>query len=142
LGWPGAGWGPGLVTSFDHAEDRLLADAPVVSGVVVDEPVPSIERGQPLTVAFTTSRGERVEMTIEKYLVPRRTKGQSIAIQYAYEGDEVFAREAGWEPDFWSRYLYLCMGIVGAASGVAILLVSSRRRRTEDRREGPKLNRN
>jgi hypothetical protein len=124
-----------LITSFDHVEDRLLSDAPVANGVVVEEPVPLIERGQPLTVAFTTSRGERVEMTIEKYLVPRRTKGQSIAIQYAYDGDEVFAREASWEPDFSSRYLYLCMGIVGAISGVAILIVSSRRRHTEELRE-------
>ncbi|GAA1619677.1 hypothetical protein GCM10009789_86740 [Kribbella sancticallisti] len=112
------------ITSADQAEDRLLADAPVVTGIVVDEPVPLIERSQPLTIAFTTSRGERVEMTIEKYLVPSRTKGQSIEIQYAYDGDEVLAREAGWEPDFWSRYLFLFMGIAGAVAGVTILIVS------------------
>ncbi|WP_133786181.1 hypothetical protein [Kribbella sp. VKM Ac-2571] len=118
-----------LITSLDRDEDRLLADAPVVSGVVVAEPVPVVDRGQPLTVSFTTQRGERVELNIEKYFEPRRTKGQSIAIQYAYDGDEVVAREAGWRPDFWSRYLYLCMGIVGALTGTTILLVSSRRRR-------------
>ncbi|WP_432937270.1 hypothetical protein ACQPXM_24745 [Kribbella sp. CA-253562] len=117
-----------LITSFDQDEDQLLANAPVVSGVVVDEPVPLIDRGQPLTVSFTTSRGERVETTIEKYLVPRRNKGQSIEIQYAYDGDEVFAREAGWVPDFWSRYFYLCLGIVGGVVGTAVLLTSSRRR--------------
>jgi hypothetical protein len=110
----------------------------VVTGVVIDEPVPLIERGQPLTVAFTTLRGERVEMTIEKYLVPRRSKGQSIAIQYAYDGEEVYAREAGWEPDFWSRYLYLCMGVVGAVSGSTILIVSSRRHHSEGSREQPR----
>jgi hypothetical protein len=122
------------ITSFDRDEDGLLANAPVVTGVVVDEPVPVIERGQPLTVSFTTSRGEHVEMTIEKYLVPRRTKGQSIDIRYAYDGDEVFARETGWEPDFWSRYGYLCMGIVGATAGTAVLLTSSRRRGAADGR--------
>jgi hypothetical protein len=110
----------------------LLAGAAVVRGVVVDEPVPLIDRGQPLTVTFTTSRGERIEMTIEKYLVPRRSKGQSIDIQYAYDGDEVLAREAGWEPDFWSRCLHLCMGIVGAVAGTAVLLNSSRRRGAAD----------
>jgi hypothetical protein len=116
------------ITSFDQDEDHLLANAPVVAGLVVDEPVPLIERGQPLTVSFTTSRGEHVEMTIEKYLLPRRNKGQNIDIQYAYDGDEVFAREAGWEPDFWSRFGYLCMGIVGAAAGTATLFTSSGRR--------------
>jgi hypothetical protein len=120
-----------LITFFDREEDQLLANAPVVSGVVVAEPVPLIDRGQPLTVSFTTSRGERVELNIEKYFEPRRTKGQSIAIQYAYDGDEVFAREAGWRPDFWSQYLYLCMGIAGALTGTTILLVSSRRRRPD-----------
>ncbi|MEU8223439.1 hypothetical protein [Kribbella sp. NPDC048915] len=124
------------ITIFDRDEDDLLADAPVVTGVVVDEPVPIIDRGQPLTVSFTTSRGEHVETTIEKYLVPRRSKGQSIDIQYAYNGDEVFAREAGWEPDFWSRYGYLCMGMVGAAAGTAVLLTSSRRRAAPDGRHG------
>lgn len=116
------------ITSLDRDEDELLTNAAVVTGAVVDEPAPLTERGQPLTVSFTTSRGERIEMTIEKYLVPRRTKGQSIAIQYAYDGDEVLAREAAWEPDFWSRNLYLCMGTVGALAGTVVLVNSSRRR--------------
>lgn len=120
------------ITTFDRDEDQLLADAPVVTGVVVDEPVPLIDRGQPLTVSFATSGGEQIKMTIEKSLVPRRNEGQSIEIQYAYDGDEVFAREAGWEPGFWSRYLYLCMGIVGAGAGTAVLISSSRRRGADD----------
>ena len=63
-----------FISYLDQWEDRLLADGPVVAGVVVSEPLPIIDRGQPLTVAFDTSRGQRVEMTIEKYLVPRRKR--------------------------------------------------------------------
>jgi hypothetical protein len=118
-----------LGTYLDHAEDRLLADAPVVVGVVTAEPVPILDRGQPLTVSFTTSRGERVEVNIEKYLVPARKKGQAIEIQYAYDGDDVYAREAGWYPDFWSRWFYLCFGIAGAFIGSMVLIVSFRRSR-------------
>ncbi|GAA1552388.1 hypothetical protein GCM10009804_06720 [Kribbella hippodromi] len=115
------------VTVLDQQEDSRLADGPVVPGVVVDEPVPIVDRGQPLRVAFTTSRGQRVELNIEKYLEPRRRKGQSINIQYAYAGSEVLAREAGWQPDFWSRYFILCLGIAGALAGTSILIISVRR---------------
>jgi len=125
----------GIFISYsDQWEDRLLVDGPVVTGVVTGEPLPLIDRGQPLTVAFKTYRGQRVEMNIEKYFVPRRGEGQTIAIQYAYDGDEIFAREAGWEPDFWSRWFYLCIGVAGAAVGSGILIVNWRRRaRTIDR---------
>ena len=116
-----------FISYLDQWEDRLLADGPVVAGVVVSEPLPIIDRGQPLTVAFDTSRGQRVEMTIEKYLVPRRKEAQAIQIQYAYDGDEVFAREAGWEPDFWSRWFYLCLGVAGAVAGSGILIANRHR---------------
>jgi hypothetical protein len=120
-----------VVGYFTYDENRRLAGAPTAPAVVTD--VVRFSKGGPyVAVEIMLPDGRTVRTTTESfYDSPRPLKGNRIVVQYAIDGRDVWAREAGIGPDRAGQWGWTSVGGVSGVVG-GVLVFRGRRRAVGD----------
>jgi hypothetical protein len=117
------------IAYWDHDENRRLAGAPTAPAVVTD--IIRWSKGGPyLELRIELPDGRTVQASTNQfYDVPQPRKGGRIIVQYAIDGRDVYAREAGLGPNHAGIWGWSTAGTGAGLTGIVLLVVTSRRSR-------------
>ncbi len=111
----------------DHDENRRLTGAPTAPAVITD--ITRWSKGGPyLELRIELPDGRTVQASTNEFDGDPR-KGERIVVQYAIDGSDVYAREAGLGPNHAGIWGWSIAGTGAALTGVILLVVKSRRSR-------------